>query len=382
LIYLVLLVLFFAIYISWRVDKIAGVFGEAIDKFNEEIKELKALANKPETSMLPEEWSTDRWAGEPSKEESRRPLENPNPLRYQDAYTEAVVLSEIDARPDPVERVTFLTALRRAGMWFSSELVDHLLRDDSPKVRAWVAANVETQFKDYTDFENPGELANYEPRIQTDPDPLVRASLWRNTQCDQLPWGIMSIAEGWKEQLKGMTQLERLALMRNPELSLRYLIKLLETETEDLGMTRKEHADMICAGAVNQRIVWSSRHHGRDYWMVYGDVNPPFEEFGQMWQLSLDKWMDLPFVPYAFLRFVQTTPKVKLATYQRLMNLPEDTRPHQFREVLIKGCDPFDDKDVLKLAWDDPDKDCREAARERVGELTNWVGVSDKPKKA
>jgi hypothetical protein len=382
LIYLVLLILFFAIYTSWRADKIAGVFGEAIDKFNEEIKELKTLVNKPEALILPDEWSRDRWAGEPSKEEKRRPLENPNPLSNPDAYTEAVIVSEIDARPDPIDRVTFLTALRRAGTWFSSELVNKLLKDDSPKVRAWAAANVYTQFKDYTDFEIPVELANYEPRIQADPDALVRASLWRNSHCNQLPWGSMSIAEGWKEQLKGMTQLERLALMRNPELSFRYIIKLLESETEDLGMTRKDHADMIYTGAVNQRIVWSSRHHGRDYWVVFGDVNSPFEEFGQMWQLSLDKWMDLPFVPYAFLRFVQTTPKVKLATYQRLMKLPEDTWPQQFREVLIKGCDPFDDKDVLKLAWDDPDKDCRDAARERVGELTNWVGVSDKPKKA
>jgi hypothetical protein len=382
LIYLVLLILFFAIYTSWRVDKIAGVFGEAIDKFNGEIKELKALTNKPEASMLPEEWSSDRWAGEPSKEEQRRPLENPNPLKGADEYTEAVILSELDARPDPVERVTFLTALRRAGKWFSSELVDKLLKDESPKVRAWAAANVDTQFKDCADFENPVELANYEPRIQSDADPLVRASLWKNSHCNQLPWGIMSIAEGWMEQLKGMRQLERLALMHNPELSFRYIIKLLETETPALGMTRKEHADLICAGAVNQRVVWSSRHHGRDYWVVFGDVNTPFEEFGQMWELSLDKWMDMPFVPYAFFRFVQTTPKVKLATYQRLMNLPEDTRPHQFREVLIKGCDPFLDKDVLKLAWDDPDKECREAARERVGEYMTWVGVSEKSKKA
>jgi hypothetical protein len=381
LIYLVLLLLFFAIYTSWRVDKTAGVFSEAIDKFNEEIKELKTLANKPETSMLPEEWTRDRWASEPTKEEKRRPLENPNPLSNPDLYTEEVILTELDARPDPVDRVAFLTALRGAGTWFSSKLVDRLLKDESPKVRAWAAANVATRFNDYTDFRNPVELANYEPRIQSDPDPFVRASIWRNSNCEQLPWSLMSIAEDWKERLKGMTQLERLALMRNPELALRYLVSLLEANSEDLGITRKEHAEMIYAGAINQRLVWSSRHHGREYWMAYGDVNSPFEEFGQMWELSLDKWIDLPFVPYAFLKFVQTTPKIKLSTYERLFKLPDDTHPQQFRKVLIEGCDPFTDKDILKLAWDDPDKDCQEAARERVGGLTKWVGVSDKPRK-
>jgi hypothetical protein len=140
-------------------------------------------------------------------------------------------------------------------------------------------------------------------------------------------------------------------------------------------MTRKDHAKVLFAAATNQRIVWSSRHHGRVGWISGDEGNPPFEEFGEMWKVSLDKWMDMPSVPYVFIRYVQTTPQVKLATYERLLKASPEIKPQDFRKVLIEGCDPVTDSKVLKLAWDDPDKDCKEAARERVGSYATWVGV-------
>ena len=379
MIYIVLFLVFLALYNAWRFDKIAGAFSGAIDKFNDELVALKVPADRPDVSKLPDDWSNDRWGVELSKQEERRPLENPNPLSNPDEYTLARIFSELEAHRDPLDRLAFLKAIRRAGLWFSSDIVARLLQDESSNVRAWVAANLDTRFQDYKDFKTPVELATYEPQIQADPDRLVRASLWQNANCQQLPWSMMmAVSEGWGEQLRGMTQIERLALMRNPKLAYRYVIALLRADSGELGMSRREQAAMILAAAMSERVVWTSRHHGRDYWMVYGDVNPPFEEFGEMWEISLENWMDLPYVPYTILRFVQTTQRVKLATYQRLLKLPEEARPQDFRKVLIAGCDPFTDKDVLKLAWDDPDKNCREVATERVGNLTEWVGVSDK----
>jgi hypothetical protein len=93
----------------------------------------------------------------------------------------------------------------------------------------------------------------------------------------------------------------------------------------------------------------------------FRDVNPPFEEFGEMWELSLDKLMDRPFVPYGFLRFVQTTPKVKLATYQRLTNSMRSSSKAVIRSWIR----------MFKLAWGDPDKACREAVRPRGSEWAN-----------
>jgi hypothetical protein len=35
--------------------------------------------------------------------------------------------------------------------------------------------------------------------------------------------------------------------MRNPVLPMRYMVALLETPSEELNMTRKEHAEILCA---------------------------------------------------------------------------------------------------------------------------------------
>jgi hypothetical protein len=88
------------------------------------------------------------------------------------------------------------------------------------------------------------------------------------------------------------------------------------------------------------------------------------------------------YVPYAFLKWVQTTPKTKLADYQRLFSLPKEQHPAIFRQAIIEGCDPLVDSELLKIAWDDEDKDCRTAARKRVGPYTKWVGVQMKSKKS
>ena len=37
--------------------------------------------------------------------------------------------------------------------------------------------------------------------------------------------------------------------------------------------------------------------------------------------------------------------------------------------------DAFTDKNVLKVAWNDPDKDCKKPAEEAVGHLKDLVGV-------
>jgi hypothetical protein len=100
-----------------------------------------------------------------------------------------------------------------------------------------------------------------------------------------------------------------------------------------------------------------------------------------MWNLSLEKWLDMSYIPYAFLKWVQTTPKTKLAIYQKLLDFSQDERPELYRQAIIEGCDPFADTDVLKLAWDDPDKGCREAARQRAVGYEKWVGISTKPKR-
>ena len=154
--------------------------------------------------------------------------------------------------------------------------------------------------------------------------------------------------------------------MRNPKLSIKYVVALLETSSDELGLPRREHADILSAAATNPDIIESSRRTGRGVWVVDGDANSPFEEFGQMWKLSVEKWIDEARVVYGFLKYVQTTPTVKLETYNALLS---DTTNEAMwlRQEVIRSCDPIEDCSVLKAAWDDPAKECRKLAVERVG---------------
>jgi hypothetical protein len=83
--------------------------------------------------------------------------------------------------------------------------------------------------------------------------------------------------------------------MRNPELPTTYVLAVLETLSEELNMTREEHVDVLWAAAVNPRIVEWSRRYGRK----------KTDDYGRMWELCLNKWMDPPpLVPLLFFKYV------------------------------------------------------------------------------
>ena len=86
--------------------------------------------------------------------------------------------------------------------------------------------------------------------------------------------------------------------MRNPDLSKQYVVALLETPSAELNVSRKEHADVLCAAATSAKLIEDSRRMGRDFWAGGGEGNPPFEQYVQMWNLSLEKWQDEQRVAY------------------------------------------------------------------------------------
>jgi hypothetical protein len=163
--------------------------------------------------------------------------------------------------------------------------------------------------------------------------------------------------------------------MRNPHLADYYLIALLEASPEELKITRKEHVAVLRAGGLNPGVIGSSRRLGRKFWVVQGDVNPPVKEYATMWDLCLEKWLDEPLVPLTFFKYIQTTPEKKIDAYTQLLRKGDDKKFGWLRAEVIRSCDPFEDKKVLKAAWDDPNEDCRQVARERVGGYTKVVGV-------
>jgi hypothetical protein len=375
--FLVVCILLLSMYVAQKTAALTKSQSAIAEFLQTEIKDLKAMQKIP-VKPLAYGWFDDGWPVAESDEEERAPLENPTPHRAPDKYMSQMFISEYKSMPSAHQRKEYLRQLWSAGTWMTAEFLDTIYTDENEHVRAWAAAHLNTNFKDYSDWQHPVEIRNYEPQLLKDPASVVRAALWSNPHCQRLPWSLIWIAETWKEHFRGLTQLERLGLTRNPELSMRYVVALLDTSSAELNISRQEHADVLSAAAVNPKLIGSSRRTGRKVWAVEGDANSPFEEYGQMWKACLDKWIDQSPVPYMFIKYIQTTPEVKLAAYNRLLSKPDGSDFKLLREEVIRSCDPFEDKDILRIAWEDPDEDCRKIAKERVGRFVSYVGVKNK----
>jgi hypothetical protein len=374
LLFLLVCILLVLIYLAQKATALAKGQTGVATFLETELKEIKAAQERPPASLA-YGWFDDGWPIAEGDEEDSAPLENPTPHYNPDDYSTQMYIVEYKSMPSAHQRKEFLRQLFKEGVWMKPELLDIIYNDENAYVRAWAASHLNTDFKDYTDFKNPREIRNYEPDLLRDSDLTVRAALWSNPKCNSLPWSLIWISEGWKEQFQSMSQIERLGLMRNPELSMRYVVALLETPSKELNLSRKEHAEVLSAAAVNPGLVGGSRRTGRKAWLGGGEGNSPFEEYGKMWELCLEKWLDEKIVPYLFIKYIQTTPKVKLVAYTRLLEKQENLDFKWLRAEVIRSCDPFDDKPVLKVAWDDPDEECRKIATERVGRLAGIVGV-------
>jgi hypothetical protein len=309
LIVCVLVVVVYATYQIRMVNK--NLVGLAV-VLETELKEIQSLVRvETKETPLAYGWFDEGWPMAKMEEEHRAPIENPHPHWNPDEYLIQMWICEYQSFPSPHDRKDFVRRLIRSGAEINeAEFLDVVFADESPHVRAWAAAHLETILKDYsrdyTDSKDRIEIRNYETAVLADAVPIVRAALLCNPQCQQLPWSLygIKISENWKEHFRRLAQLERLAMMQNPELSKYYIVALMETPSEGLNVSRVEHAEVLVAAAMNPAIIESSRRHGRRDWVVNGDWNRPFEEFGKMWQLSVSKWMDQPRVPYFFLKFI------------------------------------------------------------------------------
>jgi hypothetical protein len=386
--WLVVAILMLAIHVALKVH-VLGKRQAALAEFLEE-RQQKETADSQETEDSSGNdrgfaygWFDDGWPVKKSRDEETFPLENPALRATIDAYAIRAWMIEYDSLKSAMQKRAFLRKLNIAKISLPAEFLDLVFSDESAAIRAWAAGHLPT-CKDYSEIDKPVQTRDYEPAILVDPEPVVRAALWSNPGCKQLPFA-RNVEEwvqtdkwvhsDWKERLLAMSHIERLGLMRNPKLSKHLVLALLEASSEELGITRNEHDEIVTAAALNPALIGDSRFHGRDEWMVDSYPNPPCEEYAKMWDVCLDRWMGDQLVPYRYLSYIQTTPKKKLQTYERLNDGDGDRYKALLREAVIRSCD-LNDKDVLKLACEDPDKECRKVARERVGNFTNFVGVS------
>ena len=134
----------------------------------------------------------------------------------------------------------------------------------------------------------------------------------------------------------------------------------------------------MIAAATNPDLVGSSRWHGRAPFKGFDWSEPFKKQYGHMWDTCLTHWPDQPPVAYFFFRYIQTVPEKKLAVYRALLE-QKDGNLLGCREAIVSSCEPILDRELLKLAWDDPHVHCRRAAKERVGKFTQYVGVTPRP---
>jgi hypothetical protein len=229
-------------YIAWRVERIEKQVEKLVAKLaaDKDAEEEVSVGPEAPLSFLPDEWTDRPWWWK-TRHEERRPLENPTPLQNPDDFQYLEIVGRLKSLSEPLDRIAFLSALRSRQAYFNENLTGAVLRDVSPLVRAWGAANLSTEFRDYKDHEfGKGEaplIVDFEEVLLRDGDPLVKASLWKHADYKRLPWGRFGRAlnQQWVNQFKDMSQLDRFALMHNIELSSHFIVALLNVDTARVG---------------------------------------------------------------------------------------------------------------------------------------------------
>jgi hypothetical protein len=360
-------VLVVAVYTALRMHAFIERHTALATYIESESKKIKKLLDKPTTRMR-YEWYDDGWPVSRMDEEDFAPLANPEPNRSPDEFTTRMWAAEYCSYLNGHDRVDFLRRLLSSGAYMKPELLDLVYADEDVYVRAWSSGHLATEFEHIKSAGQPNNLRNYEPALLSDSELIVRAALWSNPKCRQLPWEErVNIQENWKEVFQKLSHLERLGLMRNPKLPRRLVVALLEARSEELTISRGDHAGVLRAAAFNPALIQLSRHFGRESRPSFDrqDWFEPFPEFGRMWELSISKWMDIWGVPFMFLRYIQTTPEIKLSTYTALLEVG-DKQSAALREEIILSCEPRIDGAILSAAASDPDEKCRKTYEERM----------------
>lgn len=364
------------LYVAWLTEKTRTNTAAIATSLTHNKSGMDAPAvNQP---RLGYEWHEDGWPQLPSDDENDRepwvPFANPRPFEYMDAYSEALLMAEFKAPPAALERKAFLKRFfRTCGDYLPISLADAAAKDDDPAVRIWAAAHMNLIYKDYSgkDWENAPIIRDFTEVFTADVEPVVHAALWSNPDHPKLEnrlfhsWGV---PQGWEGLVAGMSTLDRLALMRNADISSRFIVALMKIESDALSIPKSEHVELVSAALLNPRPIQLSRRFGRDFYLTFGDGNPPDEVYAEIWNVAFERWLETP-IPYRVFKFIQTTPKVKLATYQRLA----EEKHWGLREAILSGSDPSRDGAVLKLGLADPKDSCKWTAEARCGDYQAFV---------
>ncbi len=181
------------------------------------------------------------------------------------------------------------------------EIARMAVEDPHVEVRQWIARNGEKL--DY-DESNLGE------RLKNDPDPFVRACLRENPH---IFFGVLPSLSDWKTYFDEATHLERLALVRNPQIYDPLIEQIFDLDVQELGITLDERRELLLAFLTNAK---SLRRKRDDLESLDGFAfASAMKFFSQLWKLA-SKWSVKSGIPYAVYRWIWADDKTKAETYK------------------------------------------------------------------
>jgi hypothetical protein len=255
---------------------------------------------------------------------------------YRYAAIDAYTLEELRheyKNSDIKGRIRVFKRLQKNGCHAPYEIA--LLALEDVELRQWMARHA--AWLDYRDWDpdNPGERIgaperNLEDRLRNDPDPFVRACLRENPNV----FGVFDFLYNWKSYFQESTHLERLALVRNPEVAEKFIEHIFDPEDTELGIGINERSELVKAYLTNARSVRKSSHN--------------------LWHF-ISRWPTFPGCPQPLVYlFLEATDWTKSKVYQACHE-PE------LRRCILKNSTERD-IDTLKLGMKDADERCREIA--------------------
>jgi hypothetical protein len=265
---------------------------------------------------------------------------------HLDEYT----LEELKFRyriSDAKNRIELIKELQ-AGHTFGSipdEIALLAVEDPIPEVRGWFARH---------------GLAHDEVfyRLRNDPDPFIRASLLENPHYSSVAAPLVdNYVSAMTAMFPRLTQMERLALMRNPRVSHTLTEKVLDPDDKYLNLDMGSRRDLAIAW------IYANAGRPRDY-----EEKITFSK--KLWFLAA-KW------PLSIkLDSGEEEGSYFPATVYEYVDVDDDTKAEHYRECkhpalrqcVLKNCTKNVDDITLNLGLHDSDEECRELARSIIGE--------------
>ncbi|MFZ0395691.1 MAG: hypothetical protein WAL73_17695 [Terracidiphilus sp.] len=293
----------------------------------------------------------------------------------QDAYAIAELTRSYE-RENSRGRVRLLRRVYRQGVRLPYELALKAVTDGDSAVREWMAR--EARDLDYSERQYPpvqtekastilgpnGEsliytdtVAHLHPdrnlfeRLKQDTDPIVRAALYENHHLF-FKFGMSALGGDGIRVFRECAPLERLAMMRNKELSFEFVKRILDPQDTTLCLENEERAVLAKACLVNPKVVQKGRQSremfpaGADGWGNY-TIQKDSEA---VWKLAA-KWPADSGVPFIAFKYVQTEDQVKAKIYKECQN-------DFLRQTILESCLPEDEK-TLTLGRADADSTAR-----------------------